>query len=225
MKMSDNKKYIDKVILPKNEECIFVDKTWRDSPAYKITKANILNWNSKLSNTLTRNDIGRKVPPLEYGQIPLQYIPSNAIGTASPATLLLIFLTSRNDEEIMLKPTVRDLSLGITEYIIEEKTLNVKGEIGNAPVKKVILDSEMFNMETNADYEIYFVADENFQGVYKKTGQLIEELEYVYTEREEYDFVFQAGHLYRIKNNKIKDCSNTDATFDNGIHEKSFYFE
>ena len=73
--MSGDKKYIDKVILPKNEECIFVDKTWRDSPAYKITKANILNWNSKLSNTLTRNDIGRKVPPSEYGQIPLQYIP------------------------------------------------------------------------------------------------------------------------------------------------------
>jgi len=79
-------KYIKKVILPKNEECVFVDKTWRESPAFKITKANILNWNNKYSNALTNNDIGVKVPPLDAttGQVPSQYIPMSVIGTTSP---------------------------------------------------------------------------------------------------------------------------------------------
>ena len=218
-----NTKYIKKVILPKNEECVFVDKTWRESPAFKITKANIINWNSKMTNTLSEDDIGIKVPPLNVsGQIPSEYIPTTIIGSASPATLLLVYLTTRNDEDIKLKGTEYNSTTDGYDYIIETKEENVTGEIGNFPVKKVILQSEMFEMPLNANYEIYFVADEGFQGIFKKEGSLIQRISYEFSNREQYDFIFQTGHLYRIKNNIVKDCSNIDATFENGIHQKSF---
>lgn len=217
-----NIKYIEKVVLPHNEECIFVDKTWRESPASKITKANIINWNTKFSKTLTENDIGEKIPPLENHVIPSHYIPSSVVGTASPQTLLLVYLTVRNDENIKLAKTIFNNENFQYEYTIQQKKQNCIGEIGNNPVKKVIINE---NNLYNQEYEIYFVADENFEGLfYIGINDEIKPIEYVYSNIQEYDFNYQPGHLYKITNGiKIKDCSNMDIdNYEDGIHQKQF---
>ena len=216
-----NIKYIEKVILPKDEECVFVDKTWRNSPAFKITKGNILNWNTKFSKSLSDNDIGIKIPPLENGQIPSQYLPSSILGSISPEMFLLIYLTIRNDTEIKLVGTTYNNEIGGYSYTIQQKQQNVLGEIANTPVSKVIINE---NNLYNTTYEIYFVADQNFQGLYYiNLNNQQQKITYTYSNEEEDDFTFIAGHLYKITNGlKVKDCSNVNINFTNGVHQKVF---
>lgn len=221
----NNVKYIKKVVLPKNEECIFVDKTWRESPAFKITRSNILNWNNKIGNSISQDQLGRTVAPLDENtlQIPLQYLPIHELeNSVSPQVFLSIYLSLRNDEQIRLKDIDYNQE-GYSEYNISSKVSNVIGEIANSPVSRVKLTENMLNTE----YEIYFVADYNFTGiyVYDESDESIEpiKLTYLYSEEEQDDFTFEVSHLYKIINGRyIKDCSNSNTVFTNGIHQKEF---
>ena len=230
-------KYIKKVILPKNEECIFVDKTWRESPAFKITKANILNWNTKFAKALTQDQIGVTIAPLDQTtkQIPSQYIPTSVIDSTPPVTYLTIYATLRNDNDIKLASTVNDSETSGYKYIVNTNQ-DSTGQLANTPVNKVFLSRNILRK----DYEVYFVADTNFTGVYiealededSDNGYIIlsnnrqSEYYYDYTNEEQYGFEFIEGHLYRIltEQHEIKDCSNLNLAFNNGIHEKIFFF-
>lgn len=216
-------KYIDKVILPKNEECIFVDKTWRSSPAYKITKANILNWNSKFSKSISQDEIGVTIAPLdeETHQVPIQYLPVQDMSEIPPIAYLRIYLTLRNDNQVRLTDTEFNQDTVSYEYKINSPVANVMGQIANKPVTKVKLNKLMAK---KTGYEIYFVADNNFSGI---------EIEMAFDEYSpvEYfpivgddttDFTFIPGHLYKIYDQKVKDCSNMLTDYTNGIYEKAF---
>lgn len=233
-----NVKYIKKVILPKNEECIFVDQTWRDSPAYKITKANILNWNTNFSKMVTQDQIGQTIAPLdqETGQIPSEYIPTALIDSTPPITYLTIYATLRNDQDIKLANTQYDDETSGYNYILTTKQAPV-GELAHTPVNKVFLSRNILRQE----YEVYFVADAGFIGIYIQNPDAEQGADneyimldndqsskyyYEYSNNELYGFNFIEGHLYRIltKSHKIKDCSNLDISFTNGKHEKTFFF-
>ena len=233
-----NVKYIKKVILPKNEECIFVDQTWRNSPAYKITKANILNWNTKFSKMVTQDQVGQTIAPLdqETGQIPSEYIPTSVIDSTPPITYLTIYATLRNDQDIKLANTQFDEDTNKYNYILTTKQNSV-GELAHTPVNKVFLSRNILKQ----DYEIYFVADSGFMGVYVENPEAEQGADneyivlsnnrqsgyyYEFSSDEQCDFNFIEGHLYRIlaKDHKIKDCSNLDISFTNGIHQKTFFF-
>lgn len=216
-------KYIDKVILPKNEECIFVDKTWRNSPAYKITKANILNWNSKFSKTISQDEIGVTIAPLdeETHQVPIQYLPVQDMNEIPPIAYLRIYLTLRNDNQVRLTDTEFNQDTVSYEYKINSSIANVIGQIANKPVTKVKLNKLMAK---KTGYEIYFVADNNFSGIEIETASNeYSPIEYFPIVGDDTtDFTFIPGHLYKIYDQKVKDCSNMLTDYTNGIYEKAF---
>ena len=128
-----------------------------------------------------------------------------------------MYLTTRNDQNIRLRDTTYNIENSSQEYIVDNIITNVIGEIANNPVSKVILN---LNNLYNKPYQIYFVPGYTFQGIFNGN----EKITYQYSNIEGYDFTFITGHLYKITNGlKIKDCSNTNANFVNGIHQKMFH--
>lgn len=78
----DTSKTIEYITLPNTQDQVggtyqIADPTWRSSPAHDIKQADIIHWHKMQNLTLTADDIGEKIAPLNDNQlIPIEYLPS-----------------------------------------------------------------------------------------------------------------------------------------------------